>query len=246
MELIHSAPPLRYLLPTTFCKFNSTRREPRKTDTLVFQALLRVPCAVMRSKPSTFFGIPVFSFFAVLLELNQICKIWLKRKPHHVVLMQKGSYLPWQLLGGGLNGGQRRRLLWSALDCHCTLLIVDVWITEVSRNCRKNILSSTVQYSTVNITVKFSVNIICRKGRNTVVHHVLFVVDLTVANPSKGRFFKPAPGGQIVPQGVRVKRGVRQPVRRTRKWRPGTQALREIRNLMRTTNLCISRLPFMW
>ena len=72
---------------------------------------------------------------------------------------------------------------------------MDVLITEVSRNCQKDIVSSTVQYSTVNITVKFSVNVICRKGRNTVVHYVLFVVDLTVANPSKGCFFKPAPRG---------------------------------------------------
>ena len=68
-----------------------------------------------------------------------------------------------------------------------------------------------------------------------------------VDNPSKGRFFKPPPGGRIVPQpgGKRSVRGT-PAVQHTRKWRPGTQALREIQNLMHMTNLCISRLPFMW
>ena len=79
------------------------------------------------------------------------------------------------------------------------------WITEVSQNCQIYFFLFTVQYS----TLKF----VCQKGRNTLVTTVLFVVDLTVANPKKGRFFKPKPGGQLVPAGVRVKRGVRQPVR---------------------------------
>ena len=42
--------------------------------TLVFQALLKVLCAVMHSKPSALLGIPVFLFLVVLLKFNQICK----------------------------------------------------------------------------------------------------------------------------------------------------------------------------
>ena len=33
---------------------------------------------------------------------------------------------------------------------------------------------------------------------------------------------------------------------RRRRWRPGTQALREVHNLMRMTNLLIPRTPFLW
>ena len=80
-------------------------------------------------------------------------------------------------------------------------------------------------------------------------HMQIFVGDLTVANPANGRFYKPKPGGQVIPPPHGKKRSVkdrRQPAKRTRKWHPGTQALREVYNLMRTTNLCISRLPFMW
>ena len=43
----------------------------------------------------------------------------------------------------------------------------------------------------------------------------------------EGRFWKPTPGA----------RG---------KWRPGTQALREIRHYQKSTELCISKLPFIW
>ena len=31
-----------------------------------------------------------------------------------------------------------------------------------------------------------------------------------------------------------------------RRWRPGTQALREVHQAMLSTNLCIPRLPFLW
>ena len=77
----------------------------------------------------------------------------------------------------------------------------------------------------------------------------IVVVDLTVSNPAHGKFYKPKPGGQIIPPPQGKKRSVKdrkQPAKRTRKWCPGTQALCEVYNLMRTTNLCISKLPFMW
>ena len=64
----------------------------------------------------------------------------------------------------------------------------------------------------------------------------IFILDMTVANPKRGTFFKPkAAGSQGVPEGKKLRR-----------WRAGTQALREIRNYMRTTNLCIRRAPFLW
>ena len=37
-----------------------------------------------------------------------------------------------------------------------------------------------------------------------------------------------------------------QPGQRQRRWRPGTQALREIRHYQRSTELCIPKRPFMW
>ena len=59
------------------------------------------------------------------------------------------------------------------------------------------------------------------------------VSGVTVSNPTHGTFFKPAPM-------------VQRPGVRKRRWRPGAQALREIRNYMRTTNLVIPRTPFLW
>ena len=55
----------------------------------------------------------------------------------------------------------------------------------------------------------------------------VFVAGLTVDNLVKGAFYKPRSGGR-------------------RKWKPGTQALWEVHNLMRTTNLCILKAPFLW
>ena len=54
-----------------------------------------------------------------------------------------------------------------------------------------------------------------------------------VRNPPWGTYFKLAPMVQ--------KPGVRR-----RRWRPGTQALHEIQNFMRMTNLLIPRTPFLW
>ena len=47
-----------------------------------------------------------------------------------------------------------------------------------------------------------------------------------MSNPRKGTYYKLLTGG--------------------RRWRPGTQALWQIQVLMRTTNLCIPKLPFLW
>ena len=90
----------------------------------------------------------------------------------------------------------------------------------------------------------------CRMSkRSKYLHMLILVPDLTIANPAHGKFYKPKPGDQIIPPPQGKKRSVkehRQPAKRTKKWRPATQALREVYNLMRTTNLCISWLPFMW
>ena len=64
----------------------------------------------------------------------------------------------------------------------------------------------------------------------------LIVLGLTVHNPKKGTFYRPPTAGA---------KGVKEG-KKLRKWRAGTQALREIRNYMRTTNLCIQRAPFLW
>ena len=61
---------------------------------------------------------------------------------------------------------------------------------------------------------------------------------LMKANPPKGTHWKPTPMPRA---GVLIAAG-----RRIRKWRPGTQALREIRHYQRTTEMCIPRLPFVW
>ena len=59
------------------------------------------------------------------------------------------------------------------------------------------------------------------------------VSGVTVSNPlPSGTYYKPAPM-------------VQRPGARKRRWRPGTQALREIQNYMPTTNLLIPRTPFL-
>ena len=62
--------------------------------------------------------------------------------------------------------------------------------------------------------------------RRNILYCNVSVAGLTVANPAHGSFYKPPTGG--------------------RRWRPGTQALREVCNLMTTTNLCIPKAPFLW
>ena len=59
------------------------------------------------------------------------------------------------------------------------------------------------------------------------------------ANPPKGMCWTPTPmsrGGVVGPGGRQI----------IRKWHPGTQALHEIWNYQRTTELCIPRLLFVW
>ena len=67
----------------------------------------------------------------------------------------------------------------------------------------------------------------CRKCRQCS-KNISICTGLTAPNPKSGTFYKPPPGT------------------RARRWRPGTQALREIRRYQKTTNLCIPRIPFMW
>ena len=62
--------------------------------------------------------------------------------------------------------------------------------------------------------------------KHSILYCDVFVAGLTVDNPAHSSFYKPPTGG--------------------RRWRPGTQALQEVRNLMRMTNLCILKAPFLW
>ena len=62
---------------------------------------------------------------------------------------------------------------------------------------------------------------------------ILCITGLMVSNSPKGGYYKPAPM-------------VQRPAGRRRRWMPGTQVLREVCNLMRTTNLLIPRTPFLW
>ena len=68
-----------------------------------------------------------------------------------------------------------------------------------------------------------------------IIHTLLFVTGLTVANPKKGSYWRPPSKTKINRRGKKVSY-----------WRPGTQALREIRHYQKTTNLCIPRLAFLW
>ena len=43
-----------------------------------------------------------------------------------------------------------------------------------------------------------------------------------------------------------TKKFYKPPAKRVGRWRPGTQALREIQRYQRTVRLCISKLPFLW
>ena len=125
--------------------------------------------------------------------------------------------------------GLQQKHSMSSSSCHSTHKYVIQQITGVS--VWLVLFDKCVLYCTL-----FSFDIIDIKNTCTLyifinLHN--FVTGLTVSNLTKGTYFKPPPMPKV--EG-----------RRRRRWRPGTQAMREVRNYMRTTNLLIPRAPFLW
>ena len=109
------------------------------------------------------------------------------------------------------------------------------------------LLKYTLQYSTVLLMSKYTVQystvllMFCQNGQNIL---YMYICCHTLR---KGTSSSQLLEGRLIPQPVKGKRSVHhQPLHSTWKWKPGTQALRELRNLLHMTNLFISRLPFMW
>ena len=125
----------------------------------------------------------------------------------------------------------------SASDSQYTLLWQTQPTTEVSVQLVWHILLMCLAYNNVYCTVHYVMFDIIDLNKymySIITFYCLYTVTgLTVSNPEKGSYWRSNPMKQL-------------PGRSRRRWRPGTQAMREVQNYMRTRNLLIPKAPFLW
>ena len=104
----------------------------------------------------------------------------------------------------------------------------DVSYKGMSNRSIRIIDLNRLQYSCVCTLYIFCSALYVMSNKLSTVLNVCFIhAGMFAPGLTKGkRFYKPPAGG--------------------RRWRPGTQALQEIRHEMWSTRLCIPRLPFLW